>query len=367
MQDFQGNPVSPGIAIGRVYKYIPFDPKVEEKFCPPEEAEVQVTAYQGAKEKASAELSALFTRMSKENPEKAGIFQAHQDILDDEVMDEEVLEGIQSAHMAAEFAVVTVFGTYIDLFAKMDDPLFRERATDLKDVQNRLIRNLHGAEERNLSSLTEPTIVIAEDLFPSDTATIDRKHVLGIVTEQGGATSHSAIIAKSYGIAAVLGVSGAMKHVPEGANAILDAITGLLMIEPDHASMAEYEQKREAFLKEREYTQKFIGAEAITTDGVKIDIGMNIGSVKLPEHQEHAEFIGLFRTEFLYMEAEHMPTEEEQFEAYRALGEHIGRRFCRGEDEATVVLAHRRSLVAQTMQMFPNVRPAPGTDPARAT
>ncbi|MCL2842776.1 MAG: phosphoenolpyruvate--protein phosphotransferase [Oscillospiraceae bacterium] len=319
MTILQGNPVSPGIAIGRIYKYIPFDPSVAETFCAPEETEAQVAAYQTAKASARAELDTLFAHMSKENPEKAGIFQAHTDILDDEVMDEEILAGIQSAYMAADYAVATVFGTYIDMFSQMEDPLFKERAMDLQDVQSRFIRNLHGIEERNLSSLSEATIVLAEDLFPSDTATIDRQHVMGIVTELGGSTSHSAIIAKGYGIAAVLGIEGLMETVPDGVQAVLDATTGALMIAPDAETLAEYEQKRETFLKEREYTQKFIGVEAITKDGVKIDVGMNIGSVKLPEHQEHAEFIGLFRTEFLYMESDHMPTENEQFEAYKSI------------------------------------------------
>lgn len=319
MTTLQGTPVSSGIAIGRIYKYAPFDPSVAETFCAPEEAETQVTAYQSAKAGARAELDALFTRMSEENPEKAGIFQAHTDILDDEVMDEEILTGIQATHMAADYAVATVFGTYIDMFSQMEDPLFKERATDLQDVQSRLIRNLHGVEEQNLSNLSDPTIVLAEDLFPSDTATIDRKHVMGIVTELGGSTSHSAIIAKGYGIAAVLGVEGLMETAPNGVQAVLDATTGQLLFAPDTATVAEYEKKRDAFLTERAYTQTFIGAEAITKDGVKIDVGMNIGSVKLPEHQEHAEFIGLFRTEFLYMESDHLPTESEQFEAYKSI------------------------------------------------
>jgi len=326
MSKYTGNPVSQGIGIGRIYTYIPFEPKVAGAYFDGEALQTQLDEYAAAKARAQAELDALYESMSKTNPEKAGIFKAHTDILQDEVMDEEIIEGIQAAHMMPDFSVLTVYNTYISILGAAEDPLIKERTVDLQDVRNRLIRNLHKIEEKNLSSLSEPSIVIAEDLFPSDTATLDRKNVVGIATEQGGATSHSAIIAKSYGIPAILGISDLRESVEHGTFAILDAITGELILNPDDATLTAYKEKQARFQKDMEIAKRFENAEAITTDGVKVDIGMNIGSTKLPELTPAAEFVGLFRTEFLYMESSHMPTEEEQYEAYKSILSSLGTR-----------------------------------------
>jgi len=326
MKRLNGNPVSSGVGIGRIYKHVPFDPQVAEAFFDPSGLKDQLDEYQSAKLRTREELQALYAAMCKTAPEKADIFKAHEDILDDEVMDEEVVAGISVAYMSPDYAVFQVYNTYIGILEQVDDPLTKERAVDLKDVRNRLIRNLYGIEAKSLSSLSEPSIVIAEDLFPSDTATLDRENVVGIATEQGGATSHSAIIAKGYGIPAVLGVEYLLETVPDGGFAVLDAMTGELILDPDPETLGDYETKREAFLVERETAQKFVDVEAVTKDGVKIDIGMNIGSTKLPELSDHAEFVGLFRTEFLYMEATHMPTEEEQYAAYKAILTAMGSR-----------------------------------------
>ena len=326
MNKHSGNPVSTGIGIGHIYRHIPFEPNVSEKHFAPSELQAQLDEYSNAKLCARAELTALFDSMSKLNPEKAHIFKAHGDILDDEVMDEEIVESIKAACIMPDYAVFTVYNTYIGILGGIDDPLLKERTVDLQDVRNRLIRNLYKMEEKNLSSLNEPSIVIAKDLFPSDTATLDRKNVVGIATEQGGTTSHSAIIAKSYGIAAILGVPNLLESVDDGVFAILDATLGEILLNPDEDTIANYRKKQERLSEEMDYTKQFVSAEAITKDGVKIDIGMNIGGTKLPEFSDHAEFVGLFRTEFLYMESSHMPTEQEQYEAYGGILSAMGSR-----------------------------------------
>ena len=326
MIKLSGNPVSRGIGIGKIYKYIPFTPKVTEKHFEPNELQSQLDEYSRAKQQARTELHGLFATMSETDPHKAEIFKAHEEILDDEVMEEEIMTGIKSAYMSPDFAIFQVYNTYIGILEQVDDALTQERAVDLKDVRNRLIRNLYKLEEKNLSALSEPSIIIAEDLFPSDTATLDRDNVVGIATEQGGATSHTAIIAKGYGISAVLGIANLLETVPDGVQAILDAVNGELIINPNSETVKDYEIKKDEYYKEAAITQKYADVEAITKDGVKIDIGINIGSTELPELSNHSDFVGLFRTEFLYMESKHMPTEEEQYKAYKAILSAMGKR-----------------------------------------
>ncbi|MCL2227117.1 MAG: phosphoenolpyruvate--protein phosphotransferase [Oscillospiraceae bacterium] len=326
MNILKGIAVSQGIAIGQVYRYSPFKPTVEERYCRPDEAAWQAESYQNSKESALGELRDLFDKMMRENSGKADIFKAHQDIITDEVIDGEILAGIHSENMHADFAVFSVLSGYIDILGQSEDSLIRERVMDLTDVRSRLIRNLHGVREQSLSHFSEPTIVVAEDLFPSDTATIDRTHVVGIATELGGATSHTAIIAKSYGIPAIVGIPSLMQEAAGGAQAVIDALAGALIISPTPDLCMEYVKKLDDFLEVSARTQKFVSTEAITKDGIKIDIGMNIGSAKLPEFSEFADFIGLFRTEFLYMESSQMPTEQAQYEAYRSVLEAAGKR-----------------------------------------
>jgi len=319
MRKLDGIPVSPGIGVGRIYKYVPFEPSVCESTFDASESQSQLAEYAKAKELARGELYALYDALFKENPKKASIFKAHIEILDDEVMDDEIISCINLTHTMPDYTIFQVYNTYADMLAQVDDPLTQERATDIKDVRNRLIRNLYGMEEKNLSSLSEPSIVAAVDLFPSDTATLDRKNVVGIATEQGGATSHTAIIAKGYGIPAVLGIQNLVYNVCDNDFAILDAINGEIIINPNQKTIADYEAHRENFRKEMAISQKYADAEAVTKDGTVIEIGMNIGASKLPDLSKSADFVGLFRTEFLYMESKHMPTEDEQYDAYKSV------------------------------------------------
>ena len=217
MTEYKGNAVSEGIAIGKVYLYQPYVPEVTEGEIPEAEAPEAIARYEAMLEGAKKELEAVCQGLEAAgNEDKAKIFTAHQDILFDVAMDEEIRDKISYDLLAPEWAVHKVYEKFMKMLGKAKDPLIRERVADLRDVKNRLLRVAAGVPEKNLAALTEPVVVVAHDLLPSDTATLDRKNVLAIVTEVGGATSHSAIIARSYEIPALLGVAGILEKLSHG-------------------------------------------------------------------------------------------------------------------------------------------------------
>ena len=210
MVTHQGNPVSKGAAVGRVYKYVPYQAVVEQTSIRPEQAEEEFAAYRAARERAGAELSAMRERLGEGDADKAAILGAHAEILADPALDEMVSGLIRDEYYNVKWAVDRAFSKFIKMLSRVKDDMIRERIADMKDVRLRLLRSCDGAGEVNLGALTEPVVVVAQDLFPSDTASLKREMVLAIVTEVGGATSHTAIIARSYEIPALLGVSDAM-------------------------------------------------------------------------------------------------------------------------------------------------------------
>jgi len=316
---YKGNPVSKGIAIGKVFVYRPYSPDVSEKTFDPSRTDEFLQRYEDVKKSAESELRRIHALLSDRDPDKAKIFAAHIDIVYDEAITEEIIDAIRNDHFEPDYAIENIYSTYARMISKAKDPLIRERAADLFDVKNRLIRIWHGVEERDLSALDEPVIVAAYDLLPSDTATIDRKNVIAIITETGSYTSHSAIIAKSYEIPAILGIPSLMSFIRHGEEAIVDAIEGDLITEPDKELLDHYHLKRDRYLIKAEETKKYLDKEALTKDGIRIDIGLNIGSGNDEEldHAPYSDFVGLFRTEFLYMSGDSMPTEEQQFEVYK--------------------------------------------------
>jgi phosphotransferase system enzyme I (PtsI) len=208
------------------------------------------------------------------------------------------------------------------------DPLIALRSADFEDVRRRLLRLWYGTEEEGLASIREPMIVAAKDLLPSDTATMDKNKVLAILTETGGSTSHSAIIAKSYGIPAVLGIPGLLEAVKQGCIAAVNASEGIVNLEPSNTVIEEYSQKSAALSRDRKITETFRSREALTADHVKIDIGLNIANADEQELEaaEYVDSVGLFRTEFLYMGRDNLPDEEEQYLIYRKVLERFGNR-----------------------------------------
>lgn len=316
---YEGNLVSKGIAVGKVFLHEPFFAEVTETYFPENELDCQMARYKDTFRKTERELERIQETMEKQDPEKAAIFGAHLEILHDDAMCEEIEDGIKKERCKPDWAIQRVYDTYIRMLEEVEDPLIRERVADLRDVKSRLIRNWNNVEEKNLANLPEPVVVAAYDLLPSDTATIDRSKVLAIVTEIGGSTSHSAIIARSYEIPALLGIAGLMDNIRHGQEVIVDALAGKLITDPPPAKKSEYAKQREKFLETMESVRRYIGVEPLTADGVRVDIGLNIGSASASalEGAKYTDFVGLFRTEFLYMEKPTLPDEQEQFEAYK--------------------------------------------------
>lgn len=320
MMEYKGNPVSEGIAVGKAYLYQPYVPQVTEGEIPEDQAPAAVARYEQLLEGAKQELAAIRERLEKAGDgDKAKIFTAHQDILFDVAMDEEIRDKITYDFMTPEWAIHKVYEKFIKILNKAKDDLIRERVADMRDVKNRLLRIAAGVPEKNLAALGEPVIVVAHDLLPSDTATLDRKNVLALVTEIGGATSHSAIIARSYEIPALLGVDGAMENLSHGQEIAVDAVEGLLVADPSGEVKADFAQKREAFLKRREEEKRFLGVEPRMADGTLLPVHLNVGSANDQElaAEKYTDGVGLFRTEFIYMGKEQLPTEDEQYEIYK--------------------------------------------------
>ncbi|MBQ8627605.1 MAG: phosphoenolpyruvate--protein phosphotransferase [Agathobacter sp.] len=317
-----GNPVSPGIAMAKAYVYYPLELAVEEGYFQAEEKQENLKAFHEALSKTKEELKCLYEMLATEDEEKAKIFLAHIELLEDEELLDEIQLAIEDECMNPDYAIEKVFDEFTVLLSKVADPLIAGRAADLQDVKRRLLRVYQGKEEKNLSTLTEDVIVVAHDLLPSDTATLNRQHVKGIVTEIGGSNSHSAILARSFQIPAVLGVADAMKQIPDGEFLSIDALSGILVVNPDKDEQQAFLEKRRVFLEKRKIEEQYLDKAGATKDGYSIQIGINVGSTDFDVPKTQFDFVGLFRTEFLYMENTHLPTEEEQFEAYKKVLEH---------------------------------------------
>ena len=319
---YTGEAVSKGIAIGPLYQYRPVIYRAEP--AQSTDAAAEASRLEEALARADQELTAIMEGFGPDQQDKAMIFAAHQELLQDEELLDTIRMGLDEEHYTVEYAVQAAFEEFIGLLSQVEDPTIAARTADLKDVRNRLLRILAGAEERNLSRLPGPVIIAAHDLLPSDTATLDRQHVLGILTEVGGGTSHSAIIARSMHIPAVLGVKDALNLTRDGEQVILDALKGEVLCEPEPAVIEDYRRQETGLAARRQKTAAYLAAEGATRDGVSIAIGLNIGSAAADEHYGYVDYVGLFRTEFLYMENDHMPTEEEQYRAYRRVLEQAG-------------------------------------------
>ena len=314
-----GNAVSKGIAIAKAYRYEPLDLKVSKSKCDKEETEAECRRFQSAREQAKEELQTLYAALEEEHPDQAKIFVAHQEVLEDEEMTEETENVIKEDCLTAESAVDTIFNQYADLLKQVEDPLIAGRAADFLDVKARVLRLLLGKEEKRLDHFAEDVIVVAHDLLPSDTANLDRDHVKGLITEVGGSNSHCAILARSFSLPAILGAEDAMTQIQDGQDLILDGLTGQIWLDFSQEEKEQYEQKRQLWKKQIEEEQTYLLRPGATKDEVKIALGINVGSDAYDTAGAAYDFIGLFRTEFLYMENDHMPTEEEQFSVYRRI------------------------------------------------
>ncbi|MDR1621784.1 MAG: hypothetical protein LBS00_05360, partial [Synergistaceae bacterium] len=276
----RGVVVSKGIAVGRAFLYKAFSAVAVEGHVPEDRLEEQIARYRTVLDAAEKELRSIIEKFEETDPEKAAIFGAHIEILRDEAVGGEIMEMITGGRASPDWAVWKIYGDYMRTLGGVDDPLIRERAADLGDVRNRIVRIWSGVPEteKNLSKLGEPAVIVASDLTPSDAATIDRPNVLAIVTESGGAASHTAIIARSYGIPAILGVKGVTESVAHGQELIVDALEGILILDPGETQKRVYAKKREEFFAEREHEARYLFSPPLTSDGTRVEIGLNVES-----------------------------------------------------------------------------------------
>ena len=321
----KGIAASAGIAIAKVYKLeTPSFEIVKTEATPAEE----VAKFNAALEKTKSDIEGIKERAAKRlAPEELAVFDAHLMMAGDPELASQIISMIENDKVNAEFATNEVANMMVAMFESMDNEYFKERAADVKDVTFRLKCNLLGLTIPDLSAINEDSVIIAHDLTPSDTAQLN-EYAKGFATNIGGKTSHSAIMENSLEIPAVVGCSGVLDAASNGDTVILDALDGVVILNPTAEEIKEYEGKRAAYMEEKEALKVLKDAKSITTDGHEVELAGNIGT---PDDVEGVlnnggEGIGLYRTEFLYMHSDHFPTEDEQFEAYKAVLEGMGGR-----------------------------------------
>ncbi|MDR1548540.1 MAG: phosphoenolpyruvate--protein phosphotransferase [Hungatella sp.] len=315
---FKGTSASAGIGIGKAVNVEETELKITREEITDPEAEK--ARFQAAVKQAMEETGLLAQDLATKVGEKeAEILNGHLLLLSDPMLTGEIENSITGENVNSEYAIENVCNSYANMFASMGDELMQQRATDMHDIKTRMQKILMGVNSVNISDLPEGSVIIARDLTPSMTAGINPNKVTGIVTELGGKTSHSAILARALEIPAVVALEGFLSQVSDGDDVILDGSKGIVIVNPDDSLKAEYAAKRETFLKEKKELEQYIGKPTVTKDGVAIELVGNIGKPEDVEKVLHydGEGIGLFRTEFLFMDRTSMPTEDEQFEAYR--------------------------------------------------
>ena len=313
----QGKSVLKGIAIGKIYLYEKQEYVLEQKQVA--DAEAEVARFEAAKETAIGQLDDLYEKaLAEAGEEQAMIFDVHKMMLDDGDYLDAITGLIRSEKVNAEYAVHTTGEQFAAVFASMDDEYMKARSADVKDISGRVIRILAGIGDGSIAS-EEPVILLADDLTPSETVSLDKSKILAFVTRNGSANSHTAILARSMNIPALVQTDVELLKEYHGIDAVVDGLDGKLYLDPEEAVLAELVQKKEACGRERAELEKLIGLDNVTRDGRKINVYANIGS---PEDVDKvllndAGGIGLFRREFLYLGREDYPSEEEQFEIYK--------------------------------------------------
>lgn len=313
----KGIAASSGITIAKAYKLETPQITIEKKDSNPQE---EIEKFKNALAASRKDIETIKERATgKLSDEELEIFDAHLMVVDDPAMSDEVISMIENEKVNAEYALDVVSNNYISMFESLDDEYMRERAADIKDVTTRIKYHILGVDVADLSLIDQEVIVVAHDLTPSDTAQLDKKFTKGFATEIGGRTSHSAIMARSLEIPAVVGIASVMSEVKHGDLLILDALKGQLIVNPDEKTIEQYQEKAEKYQKEVAALKVLKDKETITTDGHKVEIVGNIGT---PDDvagviDNGGEGVGLYRTEFLYMNSTELPTEEQQFEAYK--------------------------------------------------
>ena len=321
MEKYTGKSIFKGIAIGKILFYQKGEQPV--KRIKIEDTAEQIKRYEDARAKAAEQLQGLYEKALKEVGEaNAAVFEVHQMMLEDDDYIDSVVNIIETQQVNAEFAVATTGDNFAKMFAEMEDDYFKARAADVKDISERMVNILSGNESGGAIG-DEPVIVVAEDLAPSETVQMDKEKLLAFVTRLGSANSHTAILARTMNIPALIEVD--IKEEWNGKMAVVDGYTGTFYIDPDEETLKKMQEKKEEDIKARELLQELKGKEDITVDGKHIKLYANIGGVKdvASVLANDAAGIGLFRSEFLYLEADNYPDEEAQFQAYKTVAENM--------------------------------------------
>ena len=317
MQCFQGKSVYKGIAMGPVVVLRKNDYQVKRTRI--EDAEAEAARVDVALKASQEQLQKLYDKAVKEVGEaSAAIFEVHQMMLEDEDYLEAIQSMIRTEQVNAEYAVAVTGDNFAEMFASMDDDYMKARSADIKDISERLVRNLSGQGDVDLSSI-EPSVIVADDLSPSETVQMDKDKILAFVTVHGSTNSHTAILARMMNIPALIGVNMNLEELQTGMTAVVDGFGGKVTFEPDEELKAQTEARMQEEEEKLKLLQELKGKENITLDGRKINIYANIGSVGDIGYvmENDAGGIGLFRSEFLYLGRNAFPTEEEQFQAYK--------------------------------------------------
>ena len=321
MEKYTGKSIFKGIAIGKILFYQKGEQPVKRVKI--EDTAEQIKRYEDARAKAAEQLQGLYEKALKEVGEaNAAVFEVHQMMLEDDDYIDSVVNIIETQQVNAEFAVATTGDNFAKMFAEMEDDYFKARAADVKDISERMVNILSGNESGGALG-DEPVIVVAEDLAPSETVQMDKEKLLAFVTRLGSANSHTAILARTMNIPALIEVD--IKEEWNGKMAVVDGYTGTFYIDPDEETLKKMHEKKEEDIKARELLQELKGKEDITVDGKHIKLYANIGGVKdvTSVLANDAAGIGLFRSEFLYLEADNYPDEEAQFQAYKTVAENM--------------------------------------------
>ncbi len=321
MEQYEGKTIYKGIAIGKIFFYEKNQQRVKRTKI--EDVEAEIKRYEKAKEKAIDQLNTLYEKAIADVGESnAMIFQVHAMMLEDADYNDSVYNMIQTERINAEFAVATTGDNFSVMFAQMEDEYFRARSADVKDISERVIAALAGADT-SANDMSESVIVVAEDLAPSETVQMDKTKLLGFVTRLGSSNSHTAILARTMNIPALMGVQ--IDSSWNGKEAIIDGRKGILFVEPDEVTLAAYKAEKQKDEDAKKLLKKLKGLPDETKDGKEIKLYANIGSVADVANvlANDAAGIGLFRSEFLYLEKTDYPTEEEQFAVYKTVAQNM--------------------------------------------
>ena len=314
----KGIAASDGVAIAKAYLLVEPDLSFENEKVANASAEVE--KFQNAINTSKIELTKIRNNAEQNlGADKAAIFDAHLLVLDDPELIQPIEDKIKNDQVNAPTALTEVTDQFISIFEGMDNEYMKERAADIRDVRKRILANLLGVELPNPSMIDESVVIIGNDLTPSDTAQLNKEFVQGFVTNIGGRTSHSAIMSRSLEIAAVVGTKSITDEVQQGDMIVVDGLTGEVIVNPTDDEVIAYQNKRERFFEDKKDLQKLRDEESVTLDGSHVELAANIGTPNDIKGvlENGAEGIGLYRTEFLYMGRDQLPTEDEQFEAYK--------------------------------------------------